>query len=143
MTKASGAFDDLMFKVTSTCKTPFHAELATVTMIMIATAVTAINTVAIVIIGPIANRLFRSYKLDRCRGANLLDGLSCAVTGLIPYNATMMTLLSLAIASGAIPEDFSITSVIKFNFHCMMLVILFVGSVLTGIGRKMAKDGEE
>ena len=58
----------MMDKVTDTSKTPFHAELATVALIIIATAVTAINTVAIVIIGPIANRLFHNYKFNRCRG---------------------------------------------------------------------------
>jgi len=136
ITKKSGAFDQLLDAVMGLCKTEGHAEVATAALIALTTAATAINTVAIVVVGPIANNLFRRFNLNRCRGANLLDGISCAIAGLIPYNASMMTLLTLAVSTGVISENYPITSIITHNYHCIMLLVLFVGSAITGIGRK-------
>lgn len=134
--KAGGALDDLLEKVCNFCQNAHQAEMLTAAMIIAATGAMAINTVAIVVSGPIANRLFKAYDLDGCRGANLLDGFSSAVTGLLPYNATMMTLLSLAAATGAIEKDFSPFQMIRCNFHCIMLFLVFGISVISGIGRK-------
>lgn len=139
LTKESGAFDRLLNFVLEKCRSERQVESVTAGMIIVATAVTAINTVAIVIVGPIANQLYRRHNLDRAHGANILDGLACAMTGLIPYNATMMTLLTMAVSTGVIAENFPITSIIAHNFHCMGLLVLFVGSALTGIGRKYEK----
>lgn len=140
LTKKSGVFDELLDTVTNSCKTEKSAEVTTCVMVVLATCATAINVAAILIVGPIANKLFRNFNLDRNRGANFLDGLACATTGLIPYNATMMTMFNLAVGTGVLSETFQITDAIVYNFHCMMLMVLFFLAAITGIGKRKEKN---
>lgn len=136
LTRSSGAFDQLLVHVIERCRGPKQAEMVTAGLVGAATIMTVINTVAIVVVGPIANRLYRNYGLDRSRGANVLDGISCGMAGVIPYNASMMTMYSLAVASGSIPDSFSILSVPRYSFHCILLLVVFGIAILTGWNRK-------
>lgn len=141
LTRASGAFDHLLSVMTNRCRSSRQAELTAAGLVAVATIMTAINTVAIVVVGPIANRLYRNFGLDRSRGANILDGISCGMAGVIPYNASMMTMYSLAISSGAIQDSFSILSVPRYSFHCILLLAVFGLAILTGWNRKKELEG--
>lgn len=139
LTKASGNFESLIESASNACKTERQAELMIGALTVIGVIATAINTVTIVMIGPVANKLFKKFNLDRRRGANILDGLSCATAGVLPYNGTMMTMFGLAITTGAIPEAFSIMAVPKYSFHCILLFIVFFISIFTGWDRHYEK----
>ncbi|MEH7523575.1 Na+/H+ antiporter NhaC family protein [Bacillus sp. JJ1503] len=139
LTKASGNFEEFVKTAGSQCKTPRQAELMVAFLTVMGTVATAINTVAIVMIGPVANKLFKKFNLDRRRGANILDGFSCATAGVLPYNASMMVMFGLAVSSGVLSESFSVMSIPMYSFHAILLFVVFLISIITGWDRRYEK----
>ena len=83
------------------------------------------------------------YNLEITRASNIMDGFFTGLGGCIPYNPISMNAVSLAIASGVVGESFSFLDYLPYNFHSMMLFILFLISILTGIGRRFEKTNGE
>lgn len=94
----------------------------------------------IVMIGPIVQKLYEKFKIDRLRGANVLSGFACGLAGLIPYNKTMMLMFTLAAASGKLASGFSIFSVPQYSFHCILLIAIYLVCIITGLWRKADKE---
>lgn len=57
---------------------------------------TANNTVAIISVGGIAQRIAERYGIDKRKAASLLDTCSCCMQGVIPYGAQMLMASGLA-----------------------------------------------
>lgn len=135
-TRASGVFEKIIESLSRTCKTTRQAEVASCCLVVLSILLTGINTVAIVIAGPIVNALCKKFSIDRRRGANILSGYACGAAGVLPYNSSLMMMFGLAAASGMLPEGFSIVQLIPYSFHCIMLLIVFTFSIVTGWGSK-------
>ena len=61
------------------------------------------------------------------------------LAGIVPYNPVGLNAVSLAIASGAVSESFSFLDYVPYNFHSWLLILLFLLSAITGIGRHFEK----
>lgn len=75
----------------------------------------------------------------RTRGSNLMDGIATGLAGIVPYNPVGLNAVSLAIASGVVSESFSFLDYVPYNFHSWLLILLFLLSAITGIGRHFEK----
>jgi Na+/H+ antiporter NhaC len=136
LSEASGAFGTIIDGIGRRCHTEKHAELATAAITTVGVFAVASNTMAIVMVGPIAQKLYKRFKIDRLRGANVLSGFACGLAGLVPYNKTMMLMFTLAAASGKLASGFSIFSVPQYSFHCILLVGIYLICIITGLWRK-------
>lgn len=135
ITKASGAFESAVSAILSKCNTPTKVECGTCAITILGMLAVAGSAVNIMIIGPFIRQMTKRFKIKRTRGANIADGLSTAVAGILPYNPGFLTGISLALASGVVAADFSFIDVLPYCFHSFGLLILFIGSSITGIGR--------
>ena len=133
----SGAFETMMNGFLKMCKTPRSGELAGMLMTAITTVAAGGSSPAIIFCGPMVRNVAKAFKIEKTRGANILDGTACGVTGLLPYGSCMM--LCLGIAEGITPEGFNFTDIVPYCFHSMFLLLLFFLSVMTGIGRRFEK----
>lgn len=71
----------------------------------LADIVTANNTVAIILSGPLVRKLAQSYKISAARAATLLDTFSCVFQGILPYSAQILLASSI---SGISPLSLSL-----------------------------------
>lgn len=134
-TRSSGVFEELIFNLTNKCKTAFQAELVTAVLVTFGVLITGGTTVAIVIVGPVGYALYKSFNIDRRRGANILDGVACSIGGILPWNNSLMVMYGLAQATGYLPEDFAIVNLIPYSFHAIALLILYFICIFTGLWR--------
>ena len=75
-------------------------ELGIMFLVAFVNLFTANNTVAIVIVGPIAKSLSERYGCSPKRIASILDTSSCVVQGLIPFGAQILIATGLAHEAG-------------------------------------------
>lgn len=134
---ASGAFETMMHGLLKFCKTPRSGELAGMIMTAVTTAAAGGSSPAIIFCGPMVKNVAQTFNIEKTRGANILDGTSCGVSGLLPYGSCVM--LCLSVAEGIAPAGFSFVNIIMYNFHSMLLLVLFFLSIMTGIGRRFNK----
>ena len=133
----------MLQKATKLSRTPRQAELVCVGMCIIGSFAIGAASITILFIGPIVRKLLQQHNIERTRGSNIIDGFSTALAGIVPYNPVGMNAVSLAIASGVVGESFSFLNYLPYNFHSMMLILLFGLSVLTGVGRKFEERPAE
>ena len=96
-------------------------------------------SITILFVGPLVRKLLETHNIERTRGSNLMDGISTGFAGLVPYNPVCLNAVSLAIASGVVGESFSFLDFIPYNFQSIMLIVLFILSAITGVGRRFDK----
>lgn len=94
--KEQGGIDWLIEKLhqiiqKSKAKVPFVLALLT-SLINVAVAN---NTIALMIVGPIANKISTKYDMDKPRMTSLIDIVSCVTQGLLPYGAQVLILVTL------------------------------------------------
>jgi Na+/H+ antiporter NhaC len=136
LVKASGGLAMIINKIRKACKTPRQAELASFFMSVLTNLATSTNTISIIMVGPIVRQLYMDFGMDRERGANIMDGTTCGICGILPYNSSLMIMFSLAAASGALSPNISLMSIPKYSFHCIFLLAVFLFAIFTGWGRK-------
>ena len=134
MLKRSGVFDMLLEKLNNASKTSRQAELVTILLMAIGAA-----SISILFVGPVVRKLLQTHNIERTRGSNLMDGIATGLAGIVPYNPVGLNAVSLAIASGVVSESFSFLDYVPYNFHSWLLILLFLLSAITGIGRHFEK----
>lgn len=97
--KENGGIDFVLNLITSRIKTKTGAELGIGALVGIVDACTANNTIAIVTVGPIAKNISNKYGLESTRVAGILDMFSCAMQGVIPYGAQLLSAAAIASVS--------------------------------------------
>ena len=85
-------------------------------------------------------KLLQTHNIERTRGSNLMDGIATGLAGIVPYNPVGLNAVSLAIASGVVSESFSFLDYVPYNFQSWLLILLFLLSAITGIGRRFEKS---
>ncbi|MDY4031900.1 MAG: Na+/H+ antiporter NhaC family protein [Pyramidobacter sp.] len=133
---ASGAFGRLNATLLNLCKTPRSGELVCYLAACLGSFATGGSGIAILFFGSVVRSITKTFGIDRCRGANILDGVACGTTGLMPYGNPMLVSLGVALAVDGISPDFSFLNIVPYTFHCWGLLLIFLISILTGIGRK-------
>lgn len=137
---ASGAFEAMMKGLMKHTKTARSGELICMLGTAIGTAAAGGSSPAVMFFGPMVRQVTKKFKIDRNRGANILDATACGISGLLPYGTGCMLSVNFALACEGVDPSFSFMQIIPYCFHCIFLLILFLLSVLTGVGRKYEKE---
>lgn len=133
---SSGAFEQISHGIVRFCKTPRSAEIACYLIASVGSIVTGGSGIAIIFFGSLVRTITKAFHIDCCRGANILDGVACGATGLMPHGNPTLVSLGVALAIDGVDPTFSFLDIIPFTFHCWGLLLIFLLSILTGIGRK-------
>ena len=83
---------------------------------------TANNTVAIITVGPIAQKIARRYGIDARKSASILDTASCFTQGVLPYGAQVLIAAGL---SGLNP-----LAILPFLFYPVLIGAALLLSIL-------------
>ena len=134
--KESGALERLGNVLIKYCKSTRSVELIIMISSALGTIVTAGSSTGILFAGPIANRRSQQDQIAGTRSANILDATACATCGFVPICTPYLLSLSIGPEIEGIPDDYGYVSILKWVLHPMLLVVLFLGSILTGVGRK-------
>ena len=54
------------------------------------------NTLAILLVGPLAKEIVQKNDIDPAKSASILDTTSCFVQGIIPYGAQLLTAITIS-----------------------------------------------
>lgn len=92
--------------------------------------ITANNTVAIVIAGPVARELSEKYKCNSKRIAAILDVASCIIQGLIPYGAQILIAVGVATNPDTFGLEISALSLIKTMYYQMLMIVALIVFIL-------------
>ena len=122
-----GVMERFMRLVSIKIHTKRGAELSICLLVGVVNALTANNTVAILSVGDIAKQIATRFGIDPRRSASLLDTISCAVQGLLPYGAQLLMASSLA--------GISALSIIPYLYYPMLIGLITLLSILA-LGRK-------
>lgn len=87
---------------------------------------TANNTVAIIIVNPIAKELATKYKISAKRMASIIDTFSCITQGIIPYGAQMLIAISSVAAAGGTISAFDIMSHLYYLYALLFVSIVYI-----------------
>lgn len=92
-----------------------HAELGIALLTGIVNVCTANNTIAILVVGPVAKEIAADNEVAPARVASIMDTVSCFVQGSLPYGAQILTVLSL-IAYSLTPFE-----IIRFLYYPFLI----------------------
>jgi len=98
------------------------------------------NGPAIIMYGPIADEIGREKNMHPYRRANLLDGFASTLAVVIPFTSAFIFIVISCVAGLMDEYDFiqqiNPLSLAGATFHCLMLFLVFMFSVITGWGRE-------
>lgn len=94
--RSNGGIDFLLYQVSKRAKSSRTAELGIAVMTFLVDICIANNTIAIVIVGPLAKEIGDKNNVEPRRVASIMDTISCCAQGLIPYGAQMLAALAAA-----------------------------------------------
>lgn len=96
LVKENGGIDFMIRAMTRHIKSKRAAEFCIAGLVGAIDLCTANNTVAIITMGGIAKQIGDRYGIDNRKCASILDTMSCAVQGIIPYGAQILMAAGLA-----------------------------------------------
>jgi len=115
------------------------AEGTIVALISFANLCVSVNTVAMITVGPLANRLRKRHEIHPYRSANLMDTVSCSFPYILPYSAPIVAAAGI---HRTLAEKYSFVQVLSWAqeapciFYGLILFPLMIVAVATGYGRK-------
>ena len=138
--KKAGSMDALIEWLGSKATSAGSAEIVCMLINIVTVFCIVSSSASCALCGPINRQIMRPYHVARDRTANMIDGLSVGICGMLPYGPMGLSALTLAIATGSVPETFSISQILMYNFHCMALIALFIFAAISGWGRTFETD---
>lgn len=125
MVTKNGGLEWLLNKIESFVKGKTSAQFGIAALTAAADLATANNTVAIIIVGPIAKGISEEFKVDPRKTASILDITSCIFQGAIPYGAQILTAGSLAAVAG---YSVSPMEIIPLLWYQGLLIVTMIAS---------------
>ena len=119
--KENGGIEYILNLVTKRINSKRGAEFGIGLLVSLVDLCTANNTIAIVTVGPLAKDISNKYNLDSKRVAGILDMFSCAIQGVIPYGAQLM---SAAALTGL--KSFDIMKFLFYPYLMGISVVIFI-----------------
>lgn len=140
LVKKAGSMDALIELLSSKAKGSRSAEIicALINAVIVFCIVSSSSSVALC--GPMTRQIIKPYHIARDRSANILDGFSVGICAMLPYGPMGLSAVSLAVATGCVPDTFTVGQMLPYNFHCILLIIIFAFAVITGWGRTYETD---
>ncbi|MDR2809513.1 MAG: Na+/H+ antiporter NhaC family protein [Tannerellaceae bacterium] len=121
--RRNGGIEWLVVKLTQNIRTQRKAEGSLAALTVFTNLCTANNTIALIIVGPIARNIGREYRIDGRRTASLLDTFSCFAQGLLPYGAQL--LIASGLAGGIAPLE-----IVPYLYYPFLIGIASVLAIL-------------
>ncbi len=130
----AGTLDKMIEWLSAKAKTSRSAEIICncITTCIVMCIVSSSATCALG--GALERNIIAPYHIARDRSANMLDGMACGVAGLLPYSSNVLTIIEIALTTGAVVTDLAPFDVLRYNFHCIALVLIFWLCAITGWG---------
>ncbi|MEW9095563.1 MAG: Na+/H+ antiporter NhaC family protein [Clostridiaceae bacterium] len=122
--KYNGGIDYLLGLINKRVKSKRGAEFGIALLVSIVDICTANNTIAIVMVGPLAKNISTEYGIEPKRSASILDTFSCLCQGIIPYGAQLLAAASLA--------NISPILIMKYLYYPYLMGISAVITILLG-----------
>lgn len=119
--KENGGIDFILNLITKKIRSKKGAELGIGALVSLVDICTANNTIAIVTVGPIAKNISDEYNLEPKKVAGILDMFSCAIQGIIPYGAQLLSASSIATIS-----PFAIMKYLYYPYLMGISALLFI-----------------
>jgi len=111
----NGGIDYLINKLKSKVSSEYYAKIAIFAIVTIINITIAINTIAIMISGPVAKDIGDDYNISNTQVACILDIGSCISQGLLPYSPQLLLAASMA--------QVSAVSLIPYLYYQFFLAI--------------------
>ncbi len=92
----NGGIEYLIKKLEHKIKESWHAKMSMFILITLVNITIAINTISILITGPVATKIGNDYNIDPSETACILDIASCVSQGLLPYAPQLLLAASMA-----------------------------------------------
>ncbi len=118
----NGGIDFLMYSITSKIRSKKGAEFGIAALVGVVDICTANNTIAIVLVGPIAKDISDRFGIDPRRAASILDTFSCFFQGIIPYGAQLLIAAGLA--------NISPLSIMKYLYYPYLMGIAAILAII-------------
>jgi len=118
----NGGIDYLINKLEDKIKSARHAKLTILLLITLINITIAINTISIIISGPIAKKIGNDYDIDNATTACILDIGSCFSQGVLPYAPQLLLASSMA--------QVSATSLIPYLYYQLFLIISLLATMM-------------
>ncbi|MDO5427295.1 MAG: Na+/H+ antiporter NhaC family protein, partial [Coriobacteriia bacterium] len=115
-------------------KTKKGAQLSSGIIVALIDFLTANNTVAIVVVSPIAKEVSKMFEIRRRRMASITDTFSCVVQGILPYGAQMMMAITLCNGAGIAINALDVIPLCLYQYILLAIVLVFI---LTGLSDHM------
>ena len=109
--KASGAFEQLGTSMMKWCKSYRSGELVVFANAAIGSIITGGSSPSIIFFGPFVRQITKELGIDRCRGANILDGTACGITGLMPHGNPNLVSIGVVMAIPGVDPSYSRTTI--------------------------------
>ena len=125
MIEANGGLNYLIERSWKRIKSKAGAETSIAFIIFLVNAVLAINTISILVVGPIAKRIGKKFDVSNKRIASLLDIFACVCQGIVPYAPQLLL-------AGALANISSI-AIMPYLHYQFFIFIVAVVSILSKI----------
>ena len=120
--RSGGGISWLITKLTNNIHSRKQAESAISGLVAFTNICTANNTIALIITGPMAKQIGDRFSLKPRRVACIIDTVSCAVQGFLPYGAQLLIAAGLA--------SINPVEIIPHLYYCFALGIVVVMSII-------------
>ncbi|MGX7107483.1 Na+/H+ antiporter NhaC family protein [Hutsoniella sourekii] len=144
---AAGALDQLTQKLYQSrlCQTVAGTELAMMIGITVTTILFGgVSSASMTTFGKVQNELGQRAGLHPYRRANLLDGFANGLGVAVPFLSVFIFVGSQLTQGYDFVQPLSVTQIAPYLFHSYGLFLVFLWSILTGIGRRYeGPNGEE
>lgn len=119
--KQNGGIEFVIQKMTKKIHGKVGAELSIGCLVSMVNLCTANNTVAIITIGEIANKISKKFGVDNRKAASILDTFSCATQGLLPYGAQILMAAGLT--------QISPIKIVEYTYYPMAIAFMAILSI--------------
>lgn len=117
----NGGIEYLIEKMKYKLSNFYQAKLAIFSLITLINITIAINTISILITGPVANKIGDDYEIDTAETACLLDIGSCISQGILPYAPQMLLAASMAQVSAV-----SLLPYLYYQYFLTASLLIFI-----------------
>ncbi|MBO7742013.1 MAG: hypothetical protein J6S21_05610, partial [Victivallales bacterium] len=125
--KYNGGIEYIISKVETKVSSAHLCEAGIALLVCGVNLVTANNTVALVVAGPIARELSLKFQCSPRRIASVIDTSSCITQGMIPYGAQVLSAVGIAKECG---YEISALSLIGSMYYQWLLLVTLIAGII-------------
>jgi len=124
--KEYGGFDALLHELNKLFVNNKTTQIGLGILVSIFTAMTANNTVGIVLANPLAKEIAKNHEIKNTKVASLLDIFACVTQGSLPYGAQILMAISIASDLGSNITAFQIIPNLFYPFILLVFSLFFI-----------------